>query len=239
MLAGEALNRLYAAARLHGNLFQPSFKLQEKRREGARVIKRYHAPEPPVARALAHVEVSETDKARLREMRIHADPVLLLAAVCAAQVELGKHVDERVTGASCGDTPAPIGLAQFTARLKVAWSEGEQQPTHQRRYIRRKPIVRTSLLDAVRDQLLAWLEAQPALSAVDALERLRGLHLDRFGADHLRTVQRFMKVRRATMAREVLLGPLVPVAGTTPDIVLAAGRLAAMGDTEMPGSIPS
>ena len=28
VLAGEALSRLYAAARLHGNLFQPSFKLR-------------------------------------------------------------------------------------------------------------------------------------------------------------------------------------------------------------------
>ena len=36
--------RLYAAARLHVNFFQPSFKLKEKRREGAKVIKRYHAP---------------------------------------------------------------------------------------------------------------------------------------------------------------------------------------------------
>ncbi len=50
VLAGESLGRLYALARLHGNLFQPSFKLKEKRREGARVIKRYHAPEPPAMR---------------------------------------------------------------------------------------------------------------------------------------------------------------------------------------------
>ncbi len=93
VLAGEVLRRLHAAARLHGNLFQPSFKLREKRREGARVIKRYHAPEPPVARALAHIEVSETDKVRLREMRTNADPVLLLAEMRAAQAELGKRVD--------------------------------------------------------------------------------------------------------------------------------------------------
>ncbi len=139
-------------------------------------------------------------------------------------------------GAGRGDTPAPIDLAQFTTSLKVAWSEGEQRPTHRRRYVRVKPVVRTSMLDAVRDQLLAWLEAQPALSAADALERLRGLHPDRFGADHLRTVQRFMKVRRATTAREMLLGPLVPVAGATPDIVLAAGKSAATNDMKMPGS---
>ncbi len=142
-------------------------------------------------------------------------------------------------GPGRGDAPAPIDLAQFTESLKVAWSDGEQRPTHRRRYIRRKPVVRTSMLDAVRDQLLAWLEAQPALSAVDALERLRGLHPDRFGADHLRTVQRFMKVRRATMAHEVLLGLLVPMTVPTPGIGHAGNTAATGGDTEMPGSIAS
>ncbi|OWK25402.1 hypothetical protein AJ87_10480 [Rhizobium yanglingense] len=42
----------YAVVRLHGNLFQPSFKLQEKTRIGARVIKRYHPPVPPVDASL-------------------------------------------------------------------------------------------------------------------------------------------------------------------------------------------
>ena len=64
VLAGESLGRLYASARLHGNLFQASFKLREKRREGARVIKRYHAPEPPAMRALTHGSVSDADKSR-------------------------------------------------------------------------------------------------------------------------------------------------------------------------------
>ncbi len=240
VLAGEALGRLYAAARLHGNLFQPSFKLREKRREGARVIKRYHAPAPPAMRALAHTGVSNADKARLRDMLANADPVLLLAEMRAAQSELGKRVDARGIGAGRCDAPAPIDLAQFTASLKVAWSEGEKRPTHKRRYVRVKPVVRTSMLDAVRDQLLAWLEAQPALSAVDALERLRGLHPDRFNADPLRTVQRFMKGRRATMAREVLLGPLSSTFGSRSKVVTQIGtELNATGDTEMLSNIPS
>jgi hypothetical protein len=239
VLAGESLYRLYAAARLHGNLFQPSFKLREKRREGARVIKRYHAPEPPVARALAHTAVSDTDKTRLRDMLGNADPVLLLAGIRSAQAELGKRVDERGMGAGRAEAPAPIDLAQFTASLKVAWAEGERRPTHRRRYVRVKPVVRTSMLDAVRDQLLAWLEVQPALTAVDALERLRGLHPDRFSADHLRTVQRFIKVRRATMAREVLLGPLPGSAEFVLDVATAEGGIAIGGDTEKLGSITS
>ena len=212
VLAGESLGRLYASARLHGNLFQPSFKLREKRREGARVIKRYHPPVPPVIRALTHATVSEADKSKLRGMMAAADPVLLLAEIRVAQAELGKRVDERGLAAGRAETPAPLDLSLFTASLKVAWEAGEQRPTHRRRYVRVKPIVRPSMLDAVRDQLLTWLEAQPALTAVAALERLRALYRDRFTADHLRTVQRFMKVRRLTMAREVLLGPMPPSA---------------------------
>ncbi|WP_443726239.1 integrase catalytic domain-containing protein [Rhizobium mongolense] len=38
--ATVALGRLYGVVRLYGNLFQPSFKLREKTRIGARVIKR-------------------------------------------------------------------------------------------------------------------------------------------------------------------------------------------------------
>jgi hypothetical protein len=92
------------------------------------------------------------------------------------------------------------------------------------------------MLDAVRHQMLAWLEAQSALSAVDALERLRELHPDRFRADHLRTVQRFMKARRAAMAREVLLGP--PPALVL-DVVSADREAAVRGDTGRLGNSPS
>ena len=156
VLAGESLGRLYASARLHGNLFQPSFKLREKRREGARVIKRYHPPVPPLMRALTHAAVSEADKSKLRGMMADADPVLFLAEIRGAQAELGKRVDERGMAAGRAETPAPLDLSVFTASLKVAWEAGEQRPSHRRRYVRVKPIVRPSMLDAVRDQLLTW-----------------------------------------------------------------------------------
>lgn len=55
-----------AVVRLNANLFQPSFKLQEKTRIGARVIKRYDLPVPPAARVLAHPKLVEADKERLR-----------------------------------------------------------------------------------------------------------------------------------------------------------------------------
>jgi len=44
LAAAAALSRLYVNARLFVNFCQPSFKLAEKRRDGARVSKRYYPP---------------------------------------------------------------------------------------------------------------------------------------------------------------------------------------------------
>ena len=77
--------RLYAAARLYVNFFQPSFKLKEKRREGAKVIKRYHVPSTPCKRALVHPKLAAAVKKRLREQYRTLDPVALLAEIRAAR----------------------------------------------------------------------------------------------------------------------------------------------------------
>ncbi len=119
----------------------------------------------------------------------------------------------------------------------MAWEDGEQRPTHRRRCVRVKPIVRASMLDAVRDQMLAWLEMQPTLTAMAALEWLRGLHPERFTADHLRTVQRFMKMRRLTMAREVLLGPLPGSTAMVPGVMGVDTEARADGNTRSPGNV--
>src|ERR1700726_1096385 len=111
---GRMMARLYAAARLYVNFFQPSFKLKEKRREGAKVIKRYHPPSTPCARALAHPKLPAAVKQRLREQYRTLDPVALLAEIRAVQEELGNRVDRRA-GDSRGQqragketTPQPV-----------------------------------------------------------------------------------------------------------------------------------
>ncbi len=42
--ATRELAKLYSSMRLFINFLQPSFKLKEKHRDGAKVIKRYHPP---------------------------------------------------------------------------------------------------------------------------------------------------------------------------------------------------
>src|SRR3546814_18723047 len=63
--ATTILAELYAALRLYVNFFQPSFKLAEKRRDGARVIKRHHAPATPCPRLLADTRTRGAVRIRL------------------------------------------------------------------------------------------------------------------------------------------------------------------------------
>jgi len=51
--AAELLGELYGALRLFTNLYQPSFKLKETIREGAKLKRRHHPPRTPQERLLA------------------------------------------------------------------------------------------------------------------------------------------------------------------------------------------
>ena len=118
----RVMARLYAAARLHVNFFQPSFKLKEKRREGAKVIKRYHAPATPYERALTHPKLSHAIKRRLRETYRSLDPVALLAEIRRCQDELGKRIARRGLAAAADAGPAdPLTFARALATNAKHW----------------------------------------------------------------------------------------------------------------------
>ena len=84
-LAGQTMVHLYQAVRLQVNYFQPSFKLLEKIRDGASVIKRYSPPATPCDRVMWHDETSVVVKNDLREYRAGLDPVALLRSIREAQ----------------------------------------------------------------------------------------------------------------------------------------------------------
>ena len=135
--AAEALARLYAAARLHVNLFQPSFKLREKVRVGAKVTKRWHPPATPADRALASELLDAESVARIAELGGRADPVIALAAIRAAQADLGRRVDQRGVAAASGETPIVVDL---TVGVLNAKRNGEHRAIHRRPYRRVKPM---------------------------------------------------------------------------------------------------
>jgi hypothetical protein len=203
------LARLYAAARLHVNFFQPSFKLKEKRREGAKIIKRYHGPQTPCDRALAHDGIDEMIKQRLREIRAGLDPIALLAEMRAAQAELGHRVDRRQLRSDATERhngehrTGPVSV--FAQGLGRDYADGEQRVIHRRPYVRKKPPPRRpSMLDPYATKIDAWLTAEPHLSGAELLRRLNELAGASFTSAQLRTVQRLCKAWRRQAARQLI-----------------------------------
>src|SRR3984957_11329467 len=210
----RVLVRLYAASRLHTNFFQPSFKLKDKRREGAKVIKRYHAPATPYARALVHPKLSEAVKQRLRELYRTLDPVVLLAEMRDAQTELGTRVDCRagkIAAAPCALPSAPDAAA-FARGLGKAVLAGEQRAIHRRlRKPYKKRVRMPSMLDPHVEEIERWLGAEPRLTALVILERLAARCPGQFGPPQHTIVQRLLKALRKKAA-EKLIAPKPPSA---------------------------
>jgi hypothetical protein len=207
---------LYAVARLYVNFFQPSFKLKEKRREGAKVIKRYHPPSTPCARALAHPKVPAAVKQRLREQYRTLDPVALLAEIRAVQEELGNRVDRRA-GDACGQqraskstAPQPTqssaqDAAAFAKTLGTTVEAGEPRATHRRPKRPYKTRVRMpSKLDPHVALIEGWLAAEPWLTAIAIVGRLADLHPDQFGNKQHSIVQRLLRALRRSAAQRLI-----------------------------------
>ena len=201
----QVMARLYAAARLHVNFFQPSFKLKEKRREGAKVIKRYHAPATPYERALAHRHVSRKIKQRLRAQYRTLDPVVLLSEIRAAQEELGRRIDRRGLAAAL-QMPLPISnTTDFVQTLGMSIKAGETRGTHRRAKGKYKTRVRMpSKLDPHLATIEDWLAAEPQLTALAIVGRLAQRDADQFGPKQHSIVQRLLKALRRKAAERLI-----------------------------------
>jgi hypothetical protein len=222
----RVMARLYASARLHVNYFQPSFKLREKRREGAKVIKRYHPPATPYARALAHPKLPKAIKQRLRETYRTLDPVALLAEIRSCQEELGQRIDAR--GIKCARrrptavTPVPTEVGDFARTLgrppldAVDVASIEPRATHRKPKRRYKTRMRMpSKLDPHLVTIEDWLTVEPQLTALVIVRRLAAIDPDTFSDKQQSIVQRLLKAlrRKATerlTAEMTLTTPLLP-----------------------------
>jgi hypothetical protein len=201
--AATELAQLYRSMRLYVNFFQPSFKLMEKTRHGARVSKRYHPPLTPFQRVQTHPAVAQAAKDALAAQFVQLDPVILLHEIRQAQSRLTALAD--ATPIADGND-AKADVEAFLDGLRHAWKEGEVRPTS-----RKKPPIprgrrRPDPLAKVTDDLKAWFNEDPAQTARELLVRLQVAHPDAYPDGLIRTVQRRLKIWRGDMARELVFG---------------------------------
>jgi hypothetical protein len=204
LVASEALSRLYSASRFFVNFFQPSFKLAQKTRVGAKVRKQYHLPETPCARLLVSPAITEPMKDRLRAILVTLDPLRLLDEIRTVQHHLASlAAGDRVTALPHRDAD----LDRFLKHLATAWRDGEVRPTHRPTSASKPPRhwrTRKDPFESVWPRVLVWLEAEPDRTAKELFDRVRDEFPVDFTAGQLRTLQRRVKEWRRQAARRLV-----------------------------------
>jgi len=201
IVAGQALAHLYQSARLHVNCFQPSFKLCEKQRQGAKIRRIYAKPATPCERLLRHQSIDDGVKTKLRSLRAQLDPLRLLHCIREGQAALAALVSPE----GSREGPGRESLAQFLAQLPRLWQTGEVRPTH--RTQSQKPRhwrTRKDPFATVWCQVLRWLQENPETTAKELFERLQCEYPGRFTDGQLRTLQRRVREWREVMARKLV-----------------------------------
>jgi hypothetical protein len=204
--AATALARLYATVRLFVNFFQPSFKLAEKKRDGARVRKRYHRPATPCQRLLADPRTPQEVRDRVAALHARLDPVRLLSDMRTVQQQLVDIADRPFAPSSVSTHTPPI--EEFLAGLRVAWKDGQVRPTSRpkpkQKWGRRRP----DPLAKVTVQLHAWFTAEPWRTSRELLERLQAEYPGSYPTGLLRTLQRRLKIWRSEIAHTMVFGAI-------------------------------
>ena len=208
--AAAALARLYSALRLYVNFFQPSFKLAEKTRDGAKVHKRYHPPATPYQRLLADKRVSDEARRRVEAINSTLDPVGLLREIRSAQQQLVEIADCTAVGDAA--TPDALTMEQFLSGLRTAWQGGEVRPTTRPKEKAKRGRRRPDPLVTVTADLRGWFEAEPWRTSRELLERLQGKQPDAYPEKLLRTLQRRVKEWRREKAHQLVFGAAAPAA---------------------------
>ena len=200
------ITRLYASLRLFVNFFQPSFKLAEKQRDGARVMQRYHAPATPYQRLIADPRTSDQIRGRLSVINGELGPVRLLREMHNLQPRPVEIADKPI--AREANAVAGASLEQFLEGLRTAWKEGEVRPTSRPKIRAKRLRRRPDPFAPVIAELRAWFEAEPWRTGRELLQRLQAQLPGIYPDSQLRTLQRRLKVWRCEIAQRLVFGSM-------------------------------
>jgi hypothetical protein len=209
--AAELLGELYGALRLFTNLYQPSFKLKETIREGAKLKRRHYPPRTPQERLLALSQLRVAQRKALEELQRSSDPVALLETVRRCQASLASllagqenHEQRPRTGALDPEQASKElrSLNRFLSNLQLLWQESQPlpEPKQKRLYTPR----RRTLFAEHQEQIEQWLESEACMNAAEILRRLMALAPGRYHEGQLRSMERRVKEWRTARAERLL-----------------------------------
>src|ERR1700722_4575940 len=202
--AAASVAELHDAAQFYVNFFLPSFKLQTKKRDGAKVTKKYDKPATPYERLLASKQVTDEQKRQLRETFATLDPISLLRRIREVQNTIAKL---EISGAAAEPAAAGQSIDGFVRSLGTVWKDGEIRSTHRKQVAApRTWRTRADPFESIWPTIVQWLNEQPDATAKEIFQRLRASVVEPFQPSQLRTLQRRIKEWRTAIARRLVLG---------------------------------
>jgi len=200
-LAYRQLTELYRALRVYVNCFQPSMKLQTKKREGSKVRRTYDQAQTPMQRLLASDAVPPNKQQELLRITQALDPLRLLRQLEQLQKALFQHaIKPGAASPSLEDSSTlPFSVKLVTSEQVPANGIPGTAPSllkkeRRRRYRRSgRPHnwrTRTDPFEGEWEQISSWLLANPELTGVDIFHKLEQLSPGRYRPTQVRTLQR-------------------------------------------------
>ncbi len=190
--AWEALARLYGVLRQYVNFFQPSLKLIEKERRGAKVSKKYDKAKTPYQRILRSEHIHQAKKDALTQEYQSLDPVELMQQLKRLQDQLWQYSGSKNTHTiqHC----AEASKDDVAVSVDGATSGGG----HASRYYRtskKKAVVRTwrtrkDPFENAWAEIQLRLELMPEMTAKDAINWLMKKYPGQYYVGQIRTLQR-------------------------------------------------
>ncbi len=142
----DAINDLYRhELRLMMNLFQPSVKLVGKVRRGARLTRRYDAPQTPLDRLAASQGADLATVTALQQLRERLDPFALAEAIDQKLARIHRLANRRHSPRPDAARPSPPPDATSVSKTPHRWRNHDLffQRSPDSRTAARRPLVRT------------------------------------------------------------------------------------------------
>jgi len=211
--AQSALKTLYQSLRLYVNFFQPSMKLLSKKRDGAKVSKKYDMAQTPQQR-LMKSNISDQSKDRLQKQFSSLDPVALLDQIGELQSRLWQHAwkpgatsEQKILASLLAPQSAAVQAQEVIEMAKPATQSSSRKYRQTKKP--RKPMPPRNYRTHPDKFENVWAEVESALvkapcqSAKELFQELQQKYPGAFQNNQIRTFQRRVKNWRSSMIRQL------------------------------------